>query len=162
VLLLHGYPSSSFMFRQLIPILSDRYRVIAPDYPGFGHSEAPPPERFAYTFDHLADVVQAFTEALGLTRYALYMQDYGGPVGLRLAERPPERVSALIVQNANAYDDGVTPDLRRIVLRLWTDKGAEAVAAIQPLFELPATKAQFLDGEPDPALVSPDAWHVAQ
>ena len=162
VLLLHGYPSSSFMFRQLIPILSDRYRVIAPDYPGFGYSDAPPPERFAYTFDHLADVVQAFTEALGLTRYALYMQDYGGPVGLRLAERAPEKVSALIVQNANAYEDGVTPDLRRIVLRLWTDRSAEAVAAIQPLFELPATKAQFLDGEPDPALVSPDAWHVGQ
>jgi pimeloyl-ACP methyl ester carboxylesterase len=162
VLLLHGYPSSSFMFRQLIPILSDRYRVIAPDYPGFGYSDAPSPERFTYTFDHLADVIQAFTKALRLTRYALYMQDYGGPVGLRLAERAPERISALIVQNANAYEEGVTPDLRRIVLRLWTDRSADAAAAIQPLFELPATRAQFLDGEPDPALVSPDAWEVAQ
>ncbi|HMI19636.1 MAG TPA: alpha/beta hydrolase [Sphingomonas sp.] len=162
ILLLHGYPSSSFMFRDLIPLLADRYRVIAPDYPGFGYSDAPPPERFDYTFDHLTDVIERFTDALGLKRYALYMQDYGGPVGFRLAERRPERVSALIIQNANAYEDGFTPDLRRIVLRLWTDKSAEAVAAIQPLFELPATRGQFLDGEPDPSLVSPDAWEAAQ
>jgi pimeloyl-ACP methyl ester carboxylesterase len=162
VLLLHGYPSSSFMFRDLIPLLADRYRVVAPDYPGFGYSDAPTPEGFAYTFDHLTDVIQGFTDALGLKRYALYMQDYGGPIGLRLAERAPERVSALIVQNANAYEDGVTPDLRRIVLRLWTDRSADAVAAIQPLFELPATRGQFLDGEPDPDLVSPDAWQMAQ
>lgn len=162
VLLLHGYPSSGFMFRDLIPLLADRYHVIAPDYPGFGYSDAPPPEQFAYTFDRLADVIQAFTDALGLERYALYMQDYGGPVGLRLAERAPARVTALIVQNANAYEEGFTPDLRRIVLRLWTDRSADAVAAIRPLFELPATRGQFLDGEPDPTLVSPDAWHMAQ
>ena len=162
VLLLHGYPSSSFMFRDLIPLLADRYRVIAPDYPGFGYSDAPPPERFAYTFDHLADVIAGFTDALRLDRYAIYMQDYGGPVGLRLAERAPGRVSALVVQNANAYEEGFTPDLRRIVLRLWADRSAEAIAAIQPLFELPATRAQFLDGEPDRALVSPDAWQMAQ
>jgi pimeloyl-ACP methyl ester carboxylesterase len=162
ILLLHGYPSSSFMFRDLIPLLADRYHVIAPDYPGFGFSDAPPPEHFTYTFDHLADVIEGFTEALGLKRYALYMQDYGGPVGMRLATRHPERVNALIVQNSNAYEDGFTPTLRRIVLRLWNDRSAGAVAAIQPLFELPATRGQFVDGEPDPSLVSPDAWTNAQ
>lgn len=162
ILLLHGYPSSSFMFRDLIPLLADRYRVIAPDYPGFGHSDAPAREHFTYSFDHFTDIVEGFTQALGLTRYALYMQDYGGPVGLRLAERHPDRVSALIVQNANAYEEGFTPDLRRVVLRLWTDRSPEAVAAIQPLFELPATKAQFLDGEPDSTRIAPDAWQIAQ
>ena len=162
ILLLHGYPSSSYMFRDLIPLLADRYHVIAPDYPGFGNSDAPSPETFAYTFDHLADVIERFTEALGLTRYALYMQDYGGPVGFRLAARHPERISALIVQNANAYEEGVTPTLRDIVLRLWTDHSLAAKAAILPLFELPATKRQFVEGAPDPSLVSPDGWEMAQ
>jgi pimeloyl-ACP methyl ester carboxylesterase len=162
ILLLHGYPSSSFMFRNLIPLLADRYHLVAPDYPGFGYSDAPSPERFAYTFDHLADVTEKFTDALGLHRYALYMQDYGGPVGFRLAVRHPERVSALIVQNANAYDEGFTPELRRIVLRLWTDKSEAAKEAIKPLFELPATRRQFLEGEPDASRVSPDGWQMAQ
>jgi pimeloyl-ACP methyl ester carboxylesterase len=145
ILLLHGYPSSSHMFRDLIPLLADRFHVVAPDYPGFGNSDAPPPETFPYTFDHLADVTEHFTEALGLKRYALYMQDYGGPVGFRLAARHPERISALIIQNANAYGDGVTPTLRDVVLRLWTDHSPAAKAAIMPLFELPATKRQFVE-----------------
>jgi pimeloyl-ACP methyl ester carboxylesterase len=162
ILLLHGYPSSSFMFRELIPLLADRYHLVAPDYPGFGYSDAPAPARFAYTFDHLADVTDDFAQALGLRRYALYMQDYGGPVGFRLAVRHPERVTALIVQNANAYDDGVTPQLRQMVLRLWTDHSRAAKAAIMPLFELAATRRQFVEGSPDPTRLSPDGWQMAQ
>ena len=107
VLLLHGFPTSSQMFRDLIPALADRYHVVAPDYPGFGHSSMPPRERFAYTFDNLAAVIERFTEQLGLTRYALYLQDYGAPVGYRLAVKHPERVTALVVQNGNAYVEGI-------------------------------------------------------
>ena len=103
-----------------------------------------------------------FTDAIGLSRYALYMQDFGGPVGFRLAARHPEKVSALIVQNANAYDDGVTQGLKDVVLRAYTDHGEEASAQLRTLFELPVTKRQYLEGEPDPSLVSPDAWNHAQ
>ena len=162
VLLLHGFPTSSHMFRDLIPLLAEHYHVIAPDYPGFGYSAAPGVEDFEYTFDHLADVMEQFTEALGLDRYALYMQDFGGPVGLRLAVRHPERITALLVQNANAYEEGVTQALREIVLRVWTDKSPEAVTAIRSLFELPQTQRQFLEGAEDSTLVSPDSWQHAQ
>src|SRR6188474_2403127 len=107
ILLLHGFPTSSQMFRGLIPQLAGEYRVIAPDYPGYGHSSMPPHDRFSYTFDNLAKVIDAFTEKLGLTKYALYVQDYGAPVGYRLASRYPDRVTALVVQNGNAYDEGL-------------------------------------------------------
>ena len=110
-LLLHGLPSSSRMYEPLLSRLSDRFRLIAPDYPGFGHSDWPDPKTFAYTFDHLADIMARFTEQLGLTRYALYLQDYGGPVGLRLSLAHPQRLSALIVQNAVAHDEGLGPEL---------------------------------------------------
>src|SRR2546423_3428494 len=103
ILLLHGFPTSSQMFRNLIPLLADGYRVIAPDYPGYGHSSMPPRDGFAYTFDNLAKVIDAFTEAVGLARYALYVQDYGAPVGYRLAAAHPQRVTAIVVQNGNAY-----------------------------------------------------------
>lgn len=162
VLLLHGFPTSSHMFRDLIPLLAEHYRLVAPDYPGFGYSAAPGVEEFDYTFDHLAEVMAHFTERIGLERYALYVQDFGGPVGLRLAVRHPERVTALIVQNANAYEEGVTKALRDIVLRVWTDRSPEAVAAIRLLFELPQTQRQFLEGAEDPTLVSPDSWQHAQ
>jgi len=109
LLLLHGFPASSFMFRDLLVRLADRFHLIAPDYPGFGHSDAPSPESFRYTFDRLADVVEQLTDRLGIERYGLYMQDFGGPVGFRVASRRPERVSFLVVQNANAYDEGL-PD----------------------------------------------------
>jgi pimeloyl-ACP methyl ester carboxylesterase len=162
VLLLHGFPTSSHMFRALIPLLAERYHIVAPDYPGFGYSAAPDIADFDYTFDHLAEVMEHFTEGLGLERYALYMQDFGGPVGFRLAVRHPERITALIVQNANAYEEGITKTLRDIVLRVWTDKSPEAVAAIRMLFELPQTQRQFLEGAEDPSLVSPDSWQHAQ
>jgi len=162
ILLLHGFPTSSHMFRQLIPLLADRYHLIAPDYPGFGNSSTPSVTEFTYIFDRLADVMGDFTDALHLHRYALYMQDYGGPVGLRLATRYPERVSAMLIQNANAYDAGITPGLRQLVLRLRTDHSDEAVAKLRLLFELPATKDAYLQGESDPSLVDPDAWQHAQ
>src|SRR3984893_17463950 len=110
VLLLHGFPTSSQMFRNLIPSLADRSRMLAPDYPGFGHSSMPPRHEFAYTFDNLAAVVEEFTTILGLSKYALYVQDYGAPVGYRLASRHPERVTAILVQNGNAYDEGPDND----------------------------------------------------
>src|SRR6476469_1550677 len=109
VLLLHGFPSSSRMWQPLIDRLGDRYRMVAPDYPGFGHSDAPPPDSFSYTFDHIADYVERLTDEIGLTHYSLVMQDYGGPVGMRLAVRRPERISALIVHNAVCHEDGLGP-----------------------------------------------------
>jgi pimeloyl-ACP methyl ester carboxylesterase len=110
VLLLHGFPTSSQMFRNLIPALADQYHLVAPDYPGFGHSSMPGRDRFTYTFDNLAKVVDEFTQKVGLTRYALYVQDYGAPVGYRLAVKHPERVTAIGVQNGNAYDEGLDND----------------------------------------------------
>ena len=121
VLLLHGFPSSSFMFRELLPNLADRYHVIAPDYPGFGESSFPPRDRFRYSFEHLARVLEEFTDRLGMRRYALYIQDYGAPIGLRLALAHPERVSALIVQNGNAYEQGFNPDAWRPLRDYWRD-----------------------------------------
>ena len=162
LLLLHGFPRSSHMFRDLMPLLADRYRVIAPDYPGFGYSSAPRPQDFRYTFDHVADVMEHFTNALGLREYALYMQDFGGPIGLRLATRHPERVRALIIQNANAYDEGLSQGVRDIVLRAYTDHSPAVLAKLRTFFELPVTKHQYLDGVPDPSQVSPDAWTHAQ
>jgi pimeloyl-ACP methyl ester carboxylesterase len=162
ILLLHGFPASSHMFRDLIPLLADRYHLIAPDYPGFGYSSRPKVSEFDYTFDHLADVMEGFVDTLGLKRYALYMQDFGGPVGFRLATRRPQQVRALIIQNANAYDEGVSAGVREVVLRIWKERTPETEARLRELFELPATKRQYLEGAADPSLVSPDAWEHAQ
>jgi pimeloyl-ACP methyl ester carboxylesterase len=162
ILLLHGFPTSSHMFRDLIPLLAAHYHVVAPDYPGFGYSSTPTVNEFAYTFDNLTDVIERFTNAIDLPSYALYCQDYGGPVGFRLATRHPQRVTALIIQNANAYKDGVTDLFQNVVLRLWTERTPETEATVRTLFELPITKKQYLDGAEDPSLVSPDAWTHAQ
>jgi pimeloyl-ACP methyl ester carboxylesterase len=162
IFLLHGFPTSSHMFRDLIPLLSDRYHLIAPDYPGFGYSATPSPEDFTYTFDHLADVMEAFVDAIGLPRYALYVQDFGGPVGFRLASRRPHAVTALLIQNANAYEDGVSDVVREVVLKHYSEPSPESAARLRELFELPVTMGQFLDGASDPELVSPDAWQHAQ
>jgi pimeloyl-ACP methyl ester carboxylesterase len=150
------------MFRDLIPLLADRYYLIAPDYPGFGYSARPKVSEFDYTFDHLADVMEGFVDTLGLKRYSLYMQDFGGPVGFRLAARRPEQVRALIIQNANAYEEGVSSGVREVVLRIWKERTPQTEARLKELFELPATKRQYLEGAPDPSLVSPDAWVHAQ
>jgi pimeloyl-ACP methyl ester carboxylesterase len=162
LLLLHGFPTSSHMFRDLIPLLADRYRLVAPDYPGFGYSACPSPRDFTYTFDHVTEVMEAFTDVIGLKSYALYHQDFGGPVGFRLAVRRPERVRAHVIQNANAYLDGVTEILRDVVLRVWTERTRETEANIRALFELPVTVRQFTEGARDTSLVNPDAWQHAQ
>jgi len=154
ILLLHGFPTSSHMFRDLIPLLADRFHLIAPDYPGFGYSARPKVSEFNYTFDHLADVMEGFVDSLGLKRYALYMQDFGGPVGFRLATWRPQQVRALIIQNANAYDEGVSSGVRDVVLRIWKERTPQTEARLRELFELPATKRQYLEGAPDPSLVS--------
>jgi pimeloyl-ACP methyl ester carboxylesterase len=162
ILLLHGFPTSSHMFRDLMPLLANRFHLIAPDYTGFGGSSCPNPKDFDYTFDHFAEILVKFTDALELTSYALYLQDFGGPVGLRLAIQRPERVTGLIIQNANAYIEGVTPELTAILTRLYEERTDEMKAFAAELFELPYTKRQFLEGVADPSLVSPDAWNHAQ
>jgi pimeloyl-ACP methyl ester carboxylesterase len=162
ILLLHGFPTSSHMFRDLIPLLADRYHLIAPDYPGFGNSSAPNVHVFDYTFDHLTDVIEAFTDVIGLESYSLYVQDFGGPVGFRLAIRRPDRVRSLVIQNANAYAQGLSDELRAALLRIHNERTPEMRTRASELFELPYTRKQYLDGVPDPSLVSPDAWQHAQ
>jgi pimeloyl-ACP methyl ester carboxylesterase len=159
VLLLHGFPASSFMYRQLIERLSDRYHVLAPDYPGFGYSDAPPPQEFAYTFDHLTDVVEKLTEQWGLKKYSLYMQDFGGPVGFRLALRHPERVASLIVQNANAYEEGLPDSFWKELRRLWRDPSAENFQTIRDAgMSDTALQWNYTHGVQDPHRISPDNW----
>lgn len=157
LLLLHGFPASSFMFRDLIPLLSNDFHLVAPDYPGFGHS--PAPDGFTWTFDHLADTVEAFTDALGLDRYGLYMQDFGGPVGFRLAVRRPERVSFLVVQNANAYEEGLPDAFWAPVRAMWADPTPDRRAAITAgATSDDALRWNYLHGVADPERVSPDSW----
>jgi pimeloyl-ACP methyl ester carboxylesterase len=162
VLLLHGFPTSSHMFRDLIPLLADQYHLVAPDYPGFGYSSAPSVNEFEYTFERLTEVIRHFTDYVGLKRYALYVQDFGGPVGFRVAAAAPERVRALIVQNANAYAEGVGDEVRTILLRLYHERTPQMRATAGELFELPYTKKQYLQGVGDPTRMSPDAWQHAQ
>jgi pimeloyl-ACP methyl ester carboxylesterase len=156
VLLLHGFPTSSHMFRNLIPALAERYRVIAPDYPGFGRSAMPDRERFAYTFDNYAALIEKLTETIGVERYALYVFDYGAPVGLRLATRHPERVTALVVQNGNAYEDGIA-GFWDPIKAYWASGGETEREAIRWLTSMEATTWQYTNGVKDAGLVSPDA-----
>jgi pimeloyl-ACP methyl ester carboxylesterase len=159
LLLLHGFPASSFMYRELIERLAHRFHVIAPDYPGFGHSDAPSVVEFSYTFDHLADVVEKFTEQLGLKRYGLYMQDFGGPVGFRLASRHPERVSFLVVQNANAYEEGLPDDFWGLARELWRDPSPANYARIrEAAMSDAALEWNYTHGVKDAARVNPDSW----
>ena len=125
VLLLHGFPTSSHMFRNLIPALADKYHVVAPDYPGFGNSSAPSVKEFDYTFDNLANVIDKFTQQVGLKKYSIYLMDYGAPVGFRLAVKHPERVQSLIVQNGNAYDEGLDNEFWKPIKAYWKDRGKE-------------------------------------
>ncbi|GAA1042850.1 alpha/beta hydrolase [Virgisporangium ochraceum] len=155
LLLLHGFPASSFMFRDLIPKLCNDFHLVAPDYPGFGHSAAP--DGFTWTFDHLADAVEAFTDALGLDRYGLYMQDFGGPVGFRLALRRPERVSFLVVQNANAYEEGLPDAFWAPVRAMWADPTQRAAIAAHATSD-DTLRWNYLHGTADPERISPDSW----
>ena len=157
LLLLHGLPSSSRMFEPLLTRLSDRYHLFAPDYPGFGHSDWPDPKRFAYTFDHYAEIMNRFTEALGLKRYALYMQDYGGPVGFRMALAYPNRIDALIVQDAVAHNEGlgVNWKTRRA---FWADRAANESALRTNLLSLAATRTRHVGNDPNVERYDPDLW----
>ena len=161
LLLLHGFPTSSHMFRDLMPKLADRWRVVAPDYPGYGFSDAPPAAEFGYTFERLTDVIERFTDKLGLRQYSLYMQDFGGPVGFRLAMRRPGRVQALIVQNAVAHAEGLS-DALAPARRFWANRNAETEKAMRELFTLETTRFQYLHGAARPERVSPDSWTLDQ
>jgi len=163
IVLLHGFPSSSHMFRDLIPALADRYRVIAPDYPGFGYSSAPAPEDFAYGFDALADVVEALLADLGLRRYVLYMQDFGGPVGFRIAARHPERVIGLIVQNAVANLEGFAASAAGAFAPYWADRNGETEKPVRGFLTAETTRFQYEHGSSARSdRVSPDAWQHDQ
>jgi pimeloyl-ACP methyl ester carboxylesterase len=157
ILLLHGLPSSSRMFEPLLSRLSDRYHLVAPDYPGFGHSDWPDPKTFAYTFDHYAEIVQRFTEALGIPRYTLYMQDYGGPVGFRMSLAHPERVEALIVQDAVAHNEGLAANwkTRRA---FWADRAANESALRANLLSLATTRTRHVGNDPNVEGYDPDLW----
>jgi pimeloyl-ACP methyl ester carboxylesterase len=157
ILLLHGVPSSSRQFEPLFARLSDRYRLIAPDYPGFGHSDWPDPRKFAYTFDHFAELMNRFTEAVGLSRYTLYMHDYGGPVGFRMALVHPERVEAIIVQDAVAHDEGLGANwkTRRA---FWADRAWNEAALRRNLLSLETTRTRHVGSDPRVELYDPDLW----
>jgi pimeloyl-ACP methyl ester carboxylesterase len=158
VLLLHGFPTSSFMFRELIPRLADRFRVIAPDLPGFGFTEVPEGRNYTYSFDALARTIEAFTEALGLNRYAIYVFDYGAPTGLRLAMAHPERVSAIVSQNGNAYDEGLG-DAWGPIRKYWAEPTAENREVIRKnILNLEGTRWQYTHGVAKPESVAPESY----
>ena len=162
LLLLHGFPSSSHMFRNLINDLADRYHVIAPDYPGFGNSSMPLNTDFDYSFDHLASVVEQFTVIKKLGKYSLYIMDYGTPVGFRLATKNPEKIQALLIQNGNAYVEGLSPFWEGIKA-FWAEPNKEEnITHIKSLLTLEATKWQYLTGVRDETSISPDAWIADQ
>ncbi len=157
ILLLHGLPSLSRMFQSLLTRLAGTYRLIAPDYPGFGHSDWPDPKHWACTFDHIASVMNGFTEALGLTRYTLYMQDYGGPVGFRMILAHPERVQALIVQDAVSHNEGLGANwVKRRAF--WADRSANEETMRENLLSLEATKTRHIGDDPHIDLYDPDLW----
>jgi pimeloyl-ACP methyl ester carboxylesterase len=157
VLLLHGFPASSFMFRELIPRLADRYRVVAPDLPGFGFTEVPAKRRYIYSFEALSLTIAAFTEALQLERYALYVFDYGAPTGFRLAMAHPERVAAIVSQNGNAYDAGLG-DAWAPIRRYWREPTPENREAVRRELSPEGIRTQYLYGVPNPAAVAPEGY----
>lgn len=161
LLLLHGFPTSSHMFRHLIPALADRYRLVAPDYPGFGHSAFPARGSFAYNFSNLADVMAGFTDAIGLSRYAVYIQDYGAPIGLRLALLKPDRVTAIITQNGNAYEEGLSA-LWAPLRAYWADPSEANRAVLRDWLGEAGTRLQYTAGVPAEQLdrLSPDNWTI--
>jgi pimeloyl-ACP methyl ester carboxylesterase len=157
ILLLHGFPTSSHMFRDLIPALADSYHLVAPDLPGFGFSDAPGREKFRYTFDHLAKVIEGFTQAIGLDRFAIFVFDYGAPVGFRLALAHPERITAVISQNGNAYEEGLSQGWNPIQ-KYWKEPTSENRAALREFLTPEATKWQYSHGVRDTTLLAPEAY----
>ncbi len=158
VLLLHGFPSSSFMFRNLIPHLATRYHVIAPDYPGYGQSSAPDHTKFEYTFDHLSSIVDQLTQKLNLEKFTLYVQDYGAPVGYRIAVAHPEKITGIVVQNGNAYLEGLPDSFWGPIKAYWADHSAENRARLEGVLTPDGYKSQYLTGVGDPTVISPDTW----
>jgi len=159
LLLLHGFPTSSHMFRALIPLLAERFHVIAPDLPGFGFSDAPDRKQFRYTFENLAKVIDGFTQTLGLNHYAIYIFDYGAPVGLRLALAHPERITAIISQNGNAYEEGLSEGWNPIQ-KYWKEPTSENRTALREFLKPESTKRQYLHGVSDASLIAPEAYEL--
>ena len=157
ILLLHGFPSSSRMFDSILPVLGRRYHLIAPDYPGFGHSDAPDPKTFAYTFDHLTTVTDDFASQLGLSRYTLYLQDYGGPIGFRMAMKHPERVQAIIIQNAVSHEAGLSP-LWETRKAYWRDRKSNEAALRANFLSLDSVRGRHVGSDPHPETINPDLW----
>ena len=161
VLLLHGFPTSSQMFRNLIPVLAERYHVLAPDYPGYGASDMPSRDDFDYTFANMAETVNGFLEEVGVDRFSIYLMDYGAPIGYRVFAADPERVDAFIIQNGNAYEEGL--EAFWDPLRAYWESGADAERdALRQFLAVDATEWQYTHGVPDPAVISPDTWHTDQ
>jgi len=160
LVLLHGWPSSSHQYRNLIPALADRFHVISPDYPGFGNSDTPDPSKFAYTFDKLAEVIGRFLDQVGFRRFGVYVQDYGGPVGFRLLTDKPERLEWLIIQNTNAYEVGFTEAWASLRNAYWLERSPQNEATVAGLLELEVVKATYLTGSTKPELISPDNWNA--
>ena len=159
LVLLHGFPSSSHQYRDLIPALAGRFHVIAPDYPGFGNSDSPDPSTFSYTFDKLAELIGDFLSQKGFTCFGLYVQDYGGPVGFRIITHRPETLEWLIIQNSNAYEVGFTEAWGGLRNALWQSQTPENEAAVEALLGFEMTKAVYLSGSKFPELISPDNWN---
>jgi len=159
LLLLHGFPSASHMFRDLIPLLADRFHIVAPDLPGFGLSDMPARERFKYTFDNVANVIDRFTEVVGFTRYAVYIFDYGAPTGLRLAVKHPDRITAIISQNGNAYEEGLSEGWNPI-RAYWKDSSEANRTALRSFLAPGTTQWQYTHGVTDPTTVSPDGYSL--
>ncbi len=161
IVLLHGFPTSSHMFRNLIPALATRYHILAPDLPGFGQSAMPDRDKFAYTFDHFAGVIEAFLSAKNVERYSLYVMDYGAPVGFRIAAAAPGKVRGLIIQNGNAYEEGLSPAWTPI-RAFWQDQSPANTQALRQFLTAGVTRWQYTQGVRNATLISPDAWTVDQ
>lgn len=161
ILLLHGFPTSSHMFRNLIPALADKFHLIAPDYPGFGYSSMPSAEEFQYTFDHMAEILNKFIAQMGLERFSMYVMDYGAPIGYRLAVKNPEKIEALIVQNGNAYDEGLG-EFWEPLKAYWTEPNEKNKDALMKFLTIEATKWQYTHGVRSENAISPDNWVLDQ
>ncbi len=162
VLLLHGFPSSSHMFRELIPRLADRFHVVAPDYPGFGNSDCPAPGAFSYTFENLSRVMERFLVERGISDFSMYVQDYGAPVGMRIAVRRPEWIRSLVIQNANLYLEGLRPIVHEQLGPLWRSRTPETEAPAREMLRPEGTRFQYTAGARAPDQMNPDAWNMDQ